>query len=165
MITCHLENGNKVGLRHVVVSAIVIRNGKVLLEKRGTYNGKPMLEFGKWALIGGFFDRDETLIEAVSRESMEEIGLELKKHKLFAITDSPNRPSESGRQNVSFIFICEPGKGTPAVSEEVSEVKWFDLDSLPPKKEIAFDFYQVLELYKKYLKENFSLPIFISKSS
>jgi ADP-ribose pyrophosphatase YjhB (NUDIX family) len=165
MITCHLENGDEVGLRHVVVAAIIVRQGKVLLEKRGTFNGKPMLESGKWALVGGFFDRDETLIDAVSRESIEEVGVELKNHILFAIVDNPYRLRDGQRQNVSVVYVCEAGKSTPVESEEVAETKWFDLDNLPSKEEMAFDFHQILQLYRKYLKEKFPLPVVVSKLS
>jgi 8-oxo-dGTP diphosphatase len=159
MITCAFENGDEVGLRHVVVSTIIFRKGKVLLEKRGLYKGKPMLEFGKWALVGGFLDRDELLADAVKREAMEETGLEVTNLKLFRIIDNPVRSNDNNRQNVAFIFTSEVIDYNPVENEEVSELKWFDLDQLPPKGEIAFDFYETLELYKKHLKENLTLPI------
>jgi ADP-ribose pyrophosphatase YjhB (NUDIX family) len=159
MITCAFENGDEVGLRHVVVSTIIFRKGKVLLEKRGLCKGKPMLEFGKWALIGGFLDRDELLTDAVKREAMEETGLEVTNLKLFRIIDNPVRSNDNNRQNVAFIFTSEVIDYNPVENEEVSELKWFDLDQLPPKEEIAFDFYETLEMYKKYLKENFTLPL------
>ena len=54
MITCYFENNNKAFLRHVTVNAIVIKDNQVLLGKRGTFNGKPILESGKWGLLGGF---------------------------------------------------------------------------------------------------------------
>lgn len=62
MINCQFEDGGKANLRHVTTNAIVTKNKQVLLGKRGTYhNGKPLLEAGKWALLGGFFNRDEYL--------------------------------------------------------------------------------------------------------
>lgn len=51
MINCFFENNNKTSLRHVTVNAIVIKNDQVLLGKRGTLNGKPILESGKWGLL------------------------------------------------------------------------------------------------------------------
>ncbi len=118
-----------------------------------------MLEFGKWALVGGFLDRDETLAEAIKREAFEEIGWKLKNIKPFKIVDNPNRPNDDGRQNVSFVFLAEPVTEKTKVSEEVSEVKWFDLDNLPSKKKIAFDFYDALQLYRSYLKKKFPIPV------
>jgi len=158
MITCSFENGDKTSLRHLTVNAIVIKNDQILLGKRGTFNGKPILESGKWGLLGGFFGRDEKLISAVKREVMEESGWEIENLKLFRINDSPKRPNED-RQNVDIIFIANAVKQAGKSDEEVSRLQWFDLDKLPSKEEIAFDHGDSLELYKKYLKEKFSLPI------
>ena len=158
MITCYFENGNKDSLRHVTVAVIIVKDKKVLLGKRGTFNGKPILESGKWALIGGFVDRDETLVETAKREVMEEAGWKIDNLKLFRIIDNPNRPNED-RQNVSIVFIANGVDGTSETNEETTELDWFDLDNLPSKEQIAFDFYDDLELYKKYLKKEFPLPV------
>jgi len=158
MIKCEFENGNKASLRHVTVGTLVIRDGKILLGKRGTLNGKPLSEFGKWGILGGFMDRDEKLEETAKREAMEESGWEIDNLKLFRINDNPNRPKED-RQNVDFIFIAEAIKKTGINDEEVSNLEWFDLDNIPSKEEIAFDFFEGIELYKKYLKEKFDLPL------
>lgn len=158
MIKCNFENGDQVNLRHVTVGTIIAKPGKMLLEKRGTFNSAPILESGKWALIGGFFDRDETLPEAAKREVLEETGYEIGNLRLLRINDSPNRPMED-RQNVDMIFIADVVKENKIINEEVSELKWFDIDNLPPKEEIAFDHSEDIELYKRYLKENFPLPV------
>ena len=74
MITCQFEKGHKANLRHVCVNALVLKDNQVLLGKRGTVKGEKILEFGKWGLIGGFLDRDETLEEGLKREVLEESG-------------------------------------------------------------------------------------------
>lgn len=158
MINCFFENNNKTSLRHVTVNAIVIKDNQVLLGKRGTVNGKPILESGRWGLLGGFFGRDENLVQAVIREVMEESGWEIKNLQLFRINDNPNRPKED-RQNVDIIFIASAIKQIKTSDEEVTELQWFNFGELPPKEEIAFDHGDNLELYKKYLKEKFSLPV------
>ena len=158
MITCYFENNNKAFLRHVTVNAIVIKGGQILLGKRGTLNGKPISESGKWGLLGGFFGHKENLVQAVKREVMEESGWEINNLKLLQINDNPNRPKED-RQNVDIIFIANAVKQVGVSDEEVSKLQWFDLDKLPAKEEIAFDHGDSLELYKKYLKEKFSLPV------
>jgi len=159
MITCIFENGNKTSLRHVTVNAIVVKDNKVLLGKRGTLNGKPISEFGKWGLLGGFFDRDENLVQAVKREVMEEGGWEIENIKLFRINDNPKRPKED-RQNVDFIFLARGIKQIGTSDEEVKELKWFDLDKLPSKETIAFDHGEDLKLYLNYLKNKHILPLF-----
>ena len=158
MITCYFENNNKTSLRHVTINAIVVKNNQVLLGKRGTFAGKPIIESGKWGLIGGFFGRDENLIQAVKREVMEESGWEITGLKLFRINDNPDRPKED-RQNVDIIFIAKAVKQVKGQDEEVTELQWFDLDKLPPKEKIAFDHADNLALYIKYLKEKFKLPL------
>jgi 8-oxo-dGTP diphosphatase len=158
MISCIFENGNKTSLRHVTVNAIVVKDGKVLLGKRGTLNGKPISESGKWGLLGGFFDRNENLEQAVKREVMEESGWEIDNPKLLKINDNPKRPRED-RQNVDFVFIALAIKQIKTSDEEVKELKWFSLEKLPQKDSIAFDHGDALELYKKYLKENTVLPV------
>lgn len=158
MITCFFENNGKGLLRHVTVNAMVIKDHKILLGKRGTLNGKPISESGKWDLLGGFFGRDENLIQAVKREVMEESGWEITDLKLFRINDNPKRPKED-RQNVDMIFTAEALQQTGKSDEEVSHLQWFDLDKLPSPELIAFDHGESIGLYKKYLKENFALPL------
>ncbi len=158
MISCQFENGDNASLRHVTVNAIVVKDGQILLGKRGTYKGKPILESGKWALIGGFFDRDERLTDAVKREVGEETGWTIENLKLLRINDSPNRPMED-RQNVDMIFIADAVEQIPTSNEEVKELQWFDISSIPPKNEIAFDHDEDIELYLRYLKEDFDLPV------
>lgn len=158
MINCEFEDGGKASLRHAVVDAILIKNGKILLVKRGTFSGKPLLESGKWALIGGFMERNETIKETAKREALEETGWELENLNLFRIIDNPDRPAED-RQNIAFVVVAEAKQKNDANSEEVREMKWFDPDSLPPKEQIAFDHGDNLELYRKYLKDKFDLPL------
>lgn len=158
MIDCTFEDGNKSNLRHVTLNAIVVKGNQVLLGKRGTYhNGKPLLEAGKWGLLGGFFDRDEYLEEAVKREVLEESGWKINNLLLLRINDNPNRPAED-RQNVDIIFVADAVEKIGESDEEVKELKWFDLDKIPPDGEIAFDHAEHLHLYRKYLTKSFALP-------
>jgi ADP-ribose pyrophosphatase YjhB (NUDIX family) len=143
----------------VVVGVLIVKNRKVFLTRRGTFRGKPILEFRKWSLPSGFMDRNETLMETAKREVWEETGWKIDKLKLFKIVDNPKRPHDGGRQNVSFVYIANPVSQVAIKSEEVLESEWFDLNSLPSKKEVAFDYYETLILFKKYLKKKFPLPV------
>ena len=157
MITCTFEEGGNASLRHVVLTTIVNRNNQILLGKRGTYNGKPISEYGKWGPPGGFLERDETIAQAAAREVLEESGWTIKNLKLFRINDNPNRPAED-RQNVDFIYLAEGVKKIGNHDEEVQEQKWFDLVDLPSHEEFAFDHYENIKLYLEYLKKPFPLP-------
>lgn len=160
MITCTFENGNVAspGLRHVTVNAIVIKNNQVLMGLRAPIKGLTMLEVGKWALLGGFFGFGENLETAVKREVMEESGWEIDHLQLFRINDNPNRPKED-RQNVDIIFVANALRQVKASDEEVSELKWFSLDALPPIDQIAFDHGEDIELYRQHLRTPKQLPI------
>jgi 8-oxo-dGTP diphosphatase len=154
MITCQFENKNKNSLRHVVVDNLVIDGNKILLVKRGPKYS----ESNKWALPGGFVERNETTSQAAQREILEETGYRSKVIKLFRIIDNPDRPKED-RQNISFVYLLNPLKKTGESDHEISNSKWFDLDKLLDKKDFAFDHYTNIKLYLKHLKTPLTLPI------
>ncbi len=154
MITCTFEKGYKASLRHVVVHAIVEKDGKLLLEKRTG----DILETGKWALPGGFLDRDETASEGVLRELKEETGWEGKIISLFRINTKPDRPHED-RQNVAIDFLVKATKQISAPDRESSKVEWIQIDKLFPLSEFAFDHGESIGLYLKYRKTPFPLPL------
>jgi 8-oxo-dGTP diphosphatase len=57
-----------------------MKGGKILLGKRS----KGLLEAGKWGLLGGYVNRDETVEAAASRETMEESGWTIRNMRLPA---------------------------------------------------------------------------------
>src|SRR6185312_7100688 len=134
MITCTFENGNRASLRHVVVDNLVLQGDRILLVKRAVQ----LIEGGKWGLVGGFVDRDETIRQAAAREIMEETGYEVTDITLFRIIDTPDRPGED-RQNIAFVHVCVAGQRTGTPDWESTEVRWFPLSALPEEHEFAFD--------------------------
>jgi 8-oxo-dGTP diphosphatase len=154
MIMCEFENGNQNSLRHVTAGCLVIQGDKILLGKRS----KGLLEAAKWSLLGGYVNRDETVEAAALRETMEESGWAIRNMQLLRVNDNPDRPHED-RQNVDFIYIAEAVEESGEKDWETEEIKWFALDSLPPRDEIAFDHFDNIELYRKYLRAPFPLPV------
>jgi ADP-ribose pyrophosphatase YjhB (NUDIX family) len=154
MITCVFEDGNEASLRHAVIDTIVIKDNKVLLVKR---TGK-LLEGGKWGLVGGFVERDETLADAAKREIFEETGWNVKDLTLLAINDKPDRPKED-RQNIAFIYFCTATEKTGEADWESDEQQWFTWSELPPEEQMAFDHAHSIGLYQRYLKEALQLPL------
>jgi len=156
MITCKFEDGNTAshGLRHVTVDTLVIKNSQILLIKRT----RKLLEGGKWGLIGGFVDRDETLKQAVSREVIEESGYKVKNIQLLTIRDNPDRPNED-RQNISFVYICEAIEKVGESDWEVDDQQWFDFKDIPTEEKIAFDHFKNIELFLEHLDKKLDLPI------
>lgn len=154
MLNCIFEDGGKGFLRHVTVDAIITMNNKLLLVRRASH----LIQGDKLALPGGFLSRGETVYEGVIREVLEETGYKVKINKLFKIISEPSRNGED-RQNVEFIFLAKSGKKVSKPDDEVSEIKWFDLNDIPNEDEFAFDHYQTISLYLKYIKEKFNLPL------
>lgn len=155
MIKCQFEDGGTGYLRHVVMDVILANNkGEILLIKRSP----KLIEGNKWATPGGFLSCDETIIEAVIRETQEETGCEIKNLQLFRINGNPHRKGED-RQNVDFIFVADLVSDNNQTDWETAEKRWFKLDQLPEDREFAFDHYDSIELYKKYLRKEINLPI------
>lgn len=154
MINCTFEDGGKVSLRHVNVDNIVIKDDKILMVHRV----QKLLEGGKWGLVGGFVDRDETVKEAVEREIFEETGYRVKNITLLGLNDNPDRPHED-RQNIAFVFFCEAGVKEGSPDNESTEQKWFFLDSLPSKEEIAFDHFKNIQNYLRYKRGEIAIPL------
>ena len=82
----------------------------------------------------------------------------IKSIKLFQIKGTPYRKGEN-RQNIVFLFIAQALRKISDNDDEVSDVQLFDFKKLPPEKLFAFDHYDSIKLYKKYLKEKFKLPL------
>ncbi len=154
MIICKFGDNNKTSaLRHVVTDNLVLKDKKVLLVKRA----EGLLEEGKWGLVGGYVERDETIKEATAREILEETGYTVEGVTLLRIIDTPNRPAED-RQNIAFVHFCTALEKIGTADDESDEQRWFDLSNLPSKEEFAFDHFSDIELYKEYLSKPFTLP-------
>lgn len=160
MITCTFENGGQAspGLRHVTLSVIVIKDQDVLMVLRQAVPGLDMLETGKWALPGGFFDRDENIEQAARREVLEETGWELGDLQLFRIVSRPDRPHED-RQNMDMVFTARATRQVGMHDNEVAKLKWFPLKSVPLLEQIAFDHGEDLTLYQQHLRNPLTLPV------
>lgn len=156
MITCTFENGSSAKLRHVVVHAIVERDGALLLVKRAG----PILETGKWSLPSGFMDRDETAGQCIIRELLEETGWQCEVVSFFRLNTTPNRPKED-RQNVAIEFICRAMKKAGEPDAENSKVEWIPIDKLIPFEDFAFDHGRTIRLYLEYKKGKFPLPLLV----
>jgi 8-oxo-dGTP diphosphatase len=154
MISCTFENGNEGLLRHVVVHAIVVQDGKILLEKRAA----KLTNGGLLCLPGGFLNRDETAAAGALRELKEETGWDGEIISLFSIITRPDRPKED-RQNVALSFIVKPIKKAEQRDTESAEIIWMPLESLPPPEELAFDHRDIIETYRAHLKTPFQLPV------
>ncbi|EKD79078.1 MAG: hypothetical protein ACD_41C00177G0013 [uncultured bacterium] len=139
MIRCTFEGGNEAHLRHAVVDALIVEDKKILLVKRADH----LHGGGKWAIPGGFVDRDETVAEAVMREVLEETGYTSDVQELFTVLDKPDRAGDD-RQNISFVFVVNVIDQVKQTDGESSAVQWFPLDALPAPEDMAFDHLNII---------------------
>ncbi|MBD3245216.1 MAG: NUDIX domain-containing protein [Candidatus Moranbacteria bacterium] len=143
MIKCEFESGKTTyNLRHVTMDALVEKDDKILLMKRSS---KLSLEPGKWALPGGYLDKDETTQQGVLRELQEETGLSGKVMDLFKIIDTPKRKGDKGRQNFTLVYLIKPFKKDGNFQKETQAIGWFGFGEIQKmKQKIAFDHYPLI---------------------
>jgi ADP-ribose pyrophosphatase YjhB (NUDIX family) len=113
----------------VAVNAVVLNEkNEVLLAKR--------TDNGLWCLPGGHVDLGETLAQACLRELQEETGLKGEVGKLVGVySDTQNSLHISQGpewHTIRVSFLCKVVGGTITPSEETSEIRYFDVNHLPP---------------------------------
>jgi 8-oxo-dGTP pyrophosphatase MutT (NUDIX family) len=112
-------------------SAVVVDDaGRVLLQRR--------VDNGMWALPGGAMRIGESLPECAVRETREETGLDVEVVGIVGTYTDPRHvfAYDDGevRQEFSICFLARPVGGQLAVSDESTDVRWFDpadVDDLP----------------------------------
>ena len=116
-------------LHNEVVAFIVNDNGQVLLQLRSP---NKRFNANKWALCAGHVDAGESLEHAMIREIEEEIGLKISEKDLHTFIDRKIEIKEKN-SHVSYYFYLKtnlPEKAFTIQEEELSKVKWFDIDEI-----------------------------------
>ncbi|MGE5547609.1 MAG: NUDIX hydrolase [Solirubrobacterales bacterium] len=113
------------------VLAMVVRDGKVLLVRRGREPNA-----GIWGLPGGLVDLGEGIPEAAVRELREETGVEAEAGAIVDVFDAVTRDGE-GRVRYHYVLIavqCRWLAGEPTAGDDAAEAGWFspaDLAGMP----------------------------------
>lgn len=100
---------------------------KVLLLKRFNTG----YQNGKYSMVAGHLDSDETVREAMKREAKEEAGIDLDSNSLsIAHILHRNTPD---REYVDFFLTTDKWRGQirNTEPEKCSELGWFDINNLP----------------------------------
>lgn len=103
-----------------------IKDSKILLSKR--FNTGWM--DGKYSLISGHIDGNETVFEAMVREAMEEAGLKIDPKDLIPATVIHRK---SDVEYIDFFFVVKKWQGIPTIKEpnKCDDLSWHPLDNLP----------------------------------
>ncbi len=113
-----------------IFPVIINKENEILLLKRKNTGYMD----GKWDFAGsGHVDEDETAIQAVIRESKEEIGIDIVSRDVEFAYLSHRLGKNGNRTYYDIYFKVNNFSGLPIIAEtdKCSELKWFALDSLP----------------------------------
>jgi 8-oxo-dGTP diphosphatase len=106
---------------YLAVSAAIVKDGKVLIVKRG----RPPAQ-GIYTLPGGGVEVGEALAEAVIREAREEVSLEIAPQELAGFREVIMR-DKAGKLERHFVVMCFAARvvsGEPTPNDEIAEIKW-----------------------------------------
>jgi 8-oxo-dGTP diphosphatase len=127
----------------VGIGAIIIRDGKILLERRGNEPGK-----GKWSVPGGIVELGESPELAVIREVEEETNLEVWNPVLMDVVNSLT-VDETGKIKYHFVIIdyfVKVQNGETKAASDAKELAWV------PLKEV-FD-YSLTSTIREFFERN-----------
>ncbi|XP_072423779.1 8-oxo-dGDP phosphatase NUDT18 isoform X2 [Chiloscyllium punctatum] len=131
-----------------IVAAVILNEQEVVMMQEA----KPDC-YGKWYLPAGRIEQNETIVQAVKREVLEETGLECEPSTLLSV-------EERGPRWIRFVFMARVTGGTlKSTSESDAEslqAKWWDRVSPLPLR--ARDILNLISIAVKY-KEKASHPV------
>ncbi len=110
-------------------AVLINESNQVLLHKRS--------DNGAWGLPGGRMEIGETVEQCAVRETYEETGLHVAVKRLIGVYSDPKGysilryPSGYAVHYVLIVFEVERIGGELQISEESTELRFFDIDKLP----------------------------------
>jgi len=125
------------------VGAVVICDGKILLEKRKNEPGK-----GKWSIPGGLVELGESVEQTVIREVKEETGLEVEKPEHIDVVDNVIK-DENGEVKYHFVIIDYFVKlkgGTMKATSDAEELRWVTFDEVEK--------YDLTKTFREFFQRN-----------
>lgn len=112
----------------------LVRGGHVLLvHRRPDKHARPDL----WDLPGGLIEPGETELEALARELHEELGVTIATSTASHLCRLVIEPH--GTPALLSAWLVPDWRGTPTnvAPDEHDDLRWFDLDDLPPSPHVV----------------------------
>ena len=110
------------GAAHTVVAGVLVRDERVLLgRRRADLTWYP----GVWDVVGGHVEAGETPEQALTRESREELAIEV-----TSLARLPLTVEEPGLSMTVFVVRRWVGEPVNAAPEEHEVIRWFSADEL-----------------------------------
>ncbi len=120
-------------LYYVAVDILLFKDKKVLLQRRANTGWND----GKWNLVGGHIENDESIESCIVREAKEELNITIQEKDLKIVHCMQHK---TDRQTIQFYVYCDKFKGEPEIQAEESngrtvykadKLEWFEVDKLP----------------------------------
>jgi ADP-ribose pyrophosphatase YjhB (NUDIX family) len=111
----------------VGVGVVIIRDGKILLERRKNEPGR-----GQWSIPGGLVELGESSKETAVREVKEETGLEVESPTLIDVVDNVTQDI-NGEVKYHFVILDYFAKlkgGELKAMSDAAELRWVQLNSV-----------------------------------
>jgi NAD+ diphosphatase len=93
---------------------------------------------GLWDLPGGFLDEGEHPLDALRRELKEETGLDVEPGDFVGACMDRYEFGDPVTSTLNLYWTARIVGGEEHAADDVSELRWFPLDALPPADELAF---------------------------
>lgn len=129
--------------------AAIFENGKILLVKEKS---------GLWALPGGWVDVTETIKSNTIKEVKEETGLNVEPLRIIALHDKNKHNPHPHPYNICKVFVlCKLLGGAFVKNTETTEIKYFEINEIPPLAEEKTTIEQVRMCFDAYKNDNFAV--------
>ncbi|MGZ4387230.1 MAG: NUDIX domain-containing protein [Gaiellaceae bacterium] len=107
--------------------------GRLMLVRRAVEPEK-----GKWDTPGGFLDEGEDPLAALRRELLEETGLTVEPLEFLGAWIDWYGDRAEAQAVLSLNWTAQVTSGDAQPADDISEIRWFGPDELPPPEECAF---------------------------
>jgi len=135
------------------VGAVLVKNGAVLLVKRGYPPGK-----GMWAVPGGVIEVGESIEDAAVRELEEETGLRAEPRGIVWVTNVVVREGARVRYHyviIDVLFDSRTVKGFLRPGGDAVDVAWMSMDEVVARSDVSRTTKSLVE----YLRRNPCPPL------
>ena len=122
-----------------VVNALLLRQGSVLLARRSPHRKAYP---GLWSFPGGHVETGETLEQALTRETSEEVNVAPVIYSAVARIADPNTTSEPITYHM---YAVREWRGEPSIiNDEHTELRWFTFEEAKALPDLALEDYRLL---------------------